>query len=548
MGSVLISSKTRRIFYFFIASLTLFHFFGLFGDLMEADAALYASIAKTIAITNEWRSLYVNNVDWLDKPHLTFWFAALSFKIFGISPFAYKLPSFLISLVGYWYLFKLTRAIYNEKVGLIAVIICMSALHQLISNYDVRAEGYLSAFAIAGIYHFYRASNSSFKHIVLGSFFSALAVMIKGIFVLIPIFGGFIVYWALTRQFAEFVKLKWYMAVLLVFVFILPELWALYVQFDLHPEKVVFDQANVSGVKFFFWDSQFGRFFNNGPIKGRGEITFFIHTTLWAFLPWCIPFVAALVQLAKKQVRRAHPSSIIIVWGSAVVTFLIFSLSKFQLPHYIIIIFPQFSIITAHYISTLNEQQERVFGKISALLGVAIVLLLTVVIYFLKLENSMVFYIVAALLIAVLFFSQTGQKYLLIRNVMITAFALVVFLYAFFYPSILKYQAGMQAAKWLNKNHPHLKPVSLDHHAFAFDFYHKDIVKHVDLTGIPKMNGKANYVFFVKDDMLEAFQSKFPADVLGRFEYFRITKLKPKFINAKTRKEVLTHFYLVKIH
>jgi hypothetical protein len=49
------------------------------------------------------------------------------------------------------------------------------------------------------------------------------------------------------------------------------------------------------------WDSQFGRFVNNGPItqKKSGDIFFFAHTLLWAFLPWCLLFYYAVYKNLK---------------------------------------------------------------------------------------------------------------------------------------------------------------------------------------------------------------------------------------------------------
>ncbi len=88
--------------------------------------------------------------------------------------------------------------------------------------------------------------------------------MTKGPFVVICIAAGFIVEWAVKKQWSQFINYKWYVAILLIALFSLPELYCLYVQFDMHPEKIVFGQTNVSGIRFFFWDSQFGRFFNNG--------------------------------------------------------------------------------------------------------------------------------------------------------------------------------------------------------------------------------------------------------------------------------------------
>src|SRR6476620_7128306 len=95
---------------------------GLFSSIIEPDGALYAYIAKQMAQHNDFINLY-NNTDWLDKPHFPFWITAISFKIFGITSFAYKLPSFLFWLIGIYYLYQLGKAIYNKQTAMIAVLI-----------------------------------------------------------------------------------------------------------------------------------------------------------------------------------------------------------------------------------------------------------------------------------------------------------------------------------------------------------------------------------------------------------------------------------------
>jgi hypothetical protein len=42
---------------------------GLFNEILEPGLALYASIAKQIALSNNWINLYGDGSDWLDKPH-----------------------------------------------------------------------------------------------------------------------------------------------------------------------------------------------------------------------------------------------------------------------------------------------------------------------------------------------------------------------------------------------------------------------------------------------------------------------------------------------
>lgn len=522
----------------------------LFGELMEPDAALYAAIAKTIVLKNDWLNLYVHGLDWLDKPHLTFWLAAISFKLFGFSAFAYKLPSFLITLVGTGYLYLLAKGIYGKKTALISVIIFLTSLHILISNFDVRAEGYLTAFATAAIYHYYRAQQASFRHIVLGSFFAACAVMIKGIFVLIPIAIAFIVYWLMTGKKAEFFKIKWWLAVLLVFVFIGPELFALYQQFDLHPEKVVFGEQGVSGIRFFFWDAQFGRFFNNGPIKGKGDVSFFLHTNIWAFLPWSILFFTAAFQLFKKRIRQEMPDEAILIWTSASVTFLLFSFSKFQLPHYIIIIFPQFAIITAVYLVRLQEKGLLIFLKIQNALLIIVFLLLATIAYFFEFSGKdlCILMLLSLALIAFGVFREKTVHTVVVRN-SILAVGLMCFLYLFFYPALLRYQSGMQAARWLNKNKPQAnRVVFMDAHAFAFDFYSEgELSNAYDEATLRRLNDEKRVVVYASATELDRLKKAFQVSILQEFEYFRITKLKPKFINAKTRSAVLGKTYLLSI-
>ncbi|QXU41975.1 glycosyltransferase family 39 protein [Pedobacter sp. D749] len=543
--------KDTTLYKYLIVLLAIASIPALFGGVMEPDGALYASMSKNIILFKDWFNLYGRGADWLDKPHLTFWISAASFKIFGISSFAYKLPSFLFGLLGAWYLYKLAKDIYDEKTGLISAVIFLSALHIITSTFDVRAEIYITTFTLASIYHYYKAHQNSFWHLVAGSFFAACAILIKGIFVLIPVFAGFIIYWLLTKQYHQLLKPKWYIAILLIFVFITPELYSLYTQFDLHPEKIVFERTGVSGLKFFFWDSQFGRFFNNGPIKGKGDISFFLHTTLWAFLPWSVLFYTAVVNLFKRKNRIALAPESIMIWASAAVTFLIFSLSKFQLPHYILIIFPQFSIITALYLRKLDSKGLKIFFIIQNIIFILVIALLSALAYFFGFENP---YLIIGVLIVILAISFLLFKGILLETIITrSAFlsvGLMIFLFIFFYPALLKYQSGMQAGNWLKQNYPTAKPAVLNYiDAFSFDFYAPGEVKYLhNYSDLDKSKHLKDLVIYIPEQELAKLKSEYNAEILKSFEYFHTTKLTGKFLNAKTRPQVLEHFYLVKIH
>ena len=170
----------------------------------------------------------------------------------------------------------------------------------LSASVDVRAEAYLLGQIIPAIYYWLRYDHKfNYKYLVLASVFTACAMMTKGLFVVVTIFSGLVITWFYRKQYSRIISYKWLLAFALSLLFILPELICLYLQFDAHPDLLVFGKTHVSGLEWYFWGSQFGRFFNSGPIvNNHGNPLFFVHTFLWAFLPWSLVFIFALFYLS----------------------------------------------------------------------------------------------------------------------------------------------------------------------------------------------------------------------------------------------------------
>jgi len=524
---------------------------GLLSDIMEPDGALYASIAKHITLKNDWINLIGDGHDWLDKPHFPFWMAALSFKLFGINSFAYKLPAFLFWLAGVYYTFQLSRIIYNTNVARVATLVYITAAHAVICNFDVRAEPYLTTLTLAGIYYFYKALGEKwFLNITAGAFFTACAVMTKGLFILITIGSGFFCYWFFTRQWKQLLHIKWLIAIAFIFIFILPELYCLYVQFDLHPEKIVFGKTNVSGLKFFFWDSQFGRFFNTGPIKGSGDPFFFLHTILWAFLPWSILLYVGIVYLIKH--RKDARAKAWIIYGSALISFLLFSFSSFQLPHYIVIVFPQFAMIVAAYLLSLKLPQSlrKMNLLLTVLLGILAVLLVGLsFIYQLPFPWMISTLILLATIACIFLIKQRSVKDILIKAI-VFASLLHLFLNLLFYPSILKYQSGMQAARWLASTHNTGRLAMYKDFSYSLEFYAPQTVSwlHDEEELGQYLKEHKPGMLYVSERQIDAIrQMRYRITIAQSFDYFPVSRLDGSFINADTRKNTLTKMLLINL-
>ena len=554
---------------------------GLVIPILEPDGSLYATISKTMARTGDFVNLRVEGRDWLDKPHFPFWMAALSFRLLGANSFAYKFPALLFWAMGAWYTWKFAFSLYGKTVAQLAVLIYVSAAHLVISNNDVRAEPYLVGLIIGSVYHFYRASRARpGLHLIAGSLLAGCACMTKGPFVLITIGGGFILDWVAGKEWEQFRNPRWYIALALTALFTLPELYCLYVQFDLHPEKLVFGRTGVSGIRFFFWDSQFGRFFNTGPIKGAGDPFFYFHTLLWAFLPWSLLLYAAIVQKIRRSVdttglhRRGVPGDMICL-GAALGSFIVFSLSRFQLPHYLNILFPFFTILTAAYLHNVRRRgTQKTIGIIQNSISVLLPILILALCWFFFSERPILL-IAAIVLLSIL-------PFLLFRGAALASpfarsFWMALLVFSFinftFYPAILQYQAGTVAGRYTKNLHLAsgtpcylLQEAPVD---YSFEFDCPQPVDRIPIDSLSSAsrlqraaanatasatNAAAANPGILAGSALVFAPSSF-ADTLARrgyyiqgvhtFPNFHISQLTGEFINYKTRSSVLTPWLLM---
>jgi 4-amino-4-deoxy-L-arabinose transferase-like glycosyltransferase len=526
---------------------------GLLIPILEPDGALYATIAKTMARSGNFIDLFVDGRDWLDKPHFPFWMAALSMRIFGVNGFAYKFPALLFWAAGAWYTWRLALSLYGKPVAQLSTLIYVSAAHLVISNNDVRAEPYLTGLIIGAVYHFYKTSRSirPWLHLLAASVLSAAALMTKGPFVLLTIGAGFILDWIMGKEWGQFREFRWWVAIFLIALFTLPELYCLYVQFDLHPDKEVFGRTGISGIRFFFWDSQFGRFFNTGPIKGSGDPFFYFHTLLWAFLPWSLLLYAAVIRRCR-SLRRVVPGDWICA-GAVLASFVLFSLSRFQLPHYLNILFPFFSILTAGWLYGIRREATRRFVRIiQGIINIILPLLLLVLAGVLFYPYNAILLVVVAVLSLLPFLLIRGSA---LPLPITRSFWLALLVYSFvnfvLYPAILRYQAGTQAGRWIGRSEPRAAVVYLLQEApvnYSIEFYSPVPVRRIPMDSLAgAMTGGRALVFAPAAYSDTLARRGFHAGILQSFPNFHISQLTGEFLNARTRGKVLENYVIMDV-
>lgn len=493
--------------------------FTAFGLLMPLTSTSfgpwYGSIAKYIVINHNWSDLMLSNQDWLDKPHFPFWMSAISFKIFGINSFAYMLPGFLFHLIGALYTYKLAKYLYkNETISLLSTLIYLTIFHLMMSAIDVRAEAYLLGQIMPAVYYWLKYDKKfSLKYLLLGAIFTGMGLMTKGVFVIITIVSGVFCIWVYQKRLINILHPKWLLALGLSFVFAVPEFIALYLQFDLHPEKIIFGHTHVSGLRWFFIDSQFGRFFGTGYIVSTNppplHQLFFIHTFLWAFLPWSLIYPVAIYYSIKKFGAKSAMDKFAIVFllGNFWISFIMFSVTSFQVDHYTNIIFPFAAILCAKLLVDKINTNHKIF-IVQQSLALLMVVLLGIIIGLIFHGWILITMVLIELIVILKIIKYWGQipfcKAILFS---VLAICITFISYSFISGVIFhQYDTGYLASKITNQQ-PEITVIDYKFDSRALEFYIKNPYYKAD--SIEQLPHGKSYYLVTKQQNWQEIASKF---------------------------------------
>ncbi|HTK20908.1 MAG TPA: glycosyltransferase family 39 protein [Mucilaginibacter sp.] len=543
----------KPYFIFLLILALVVNFAGIDQRFFTDDPGLYASISKNLLYHKSFFDLFTYDQNWLDKPHFPFWMVLISFKIFGVSVWAYRLPALIFFLISLRYTFLFSRKHYNEQIAWLATIILATSQHVIMLNTDVRAEPYLMALIIGSIYHISCLEEQfSRKDLILGALLTACAIMTKGIFVIVAIYGALLGQLFFKNKIKSVFQLKWLFLALLTLVFTLPEFYALYSQFDQHPEITVFNRHGVSGIRWFLWDSQFGRFVNNGPIsqKKSGDIFFYLHTLLWAFAPWCLLFYYAVYKRIRRIIFKRQLAEYYTISGGLLLLIL-FSLSRFQLPFYTNAIFPLFAIITAPYCLKPLKRFGTILRQATLYFYASAFILITFVInYFAKPDGILFFMIDCALLAASLFIIVPKIKTPYLRAFFLACIAILFanfYLNTVFYNIMADYNGQIKAANYTNTDTfkgYHIYSLRFENN--IFQFYSKKPIDYIPLDSFKNFTPPQHSIFYARKLSIDILnQQHVPFKILSSFPNYPQENILPAFVNAATRETVLDSVYLI---
>ncbi len=534
----------------------------IFPPLMDYDAAEYAGIAMNMLQEHDWINIINRQYgsgelyDYLDKPHMLFWSALVGYKLLGLNHMGYRLFSILLTLAAAFATGRLGRRLYNEQVGRWAALFFVTAQSILHANHDVRTDSLLTSFVILAVWQVVVFLDTR-KTVPLfaGFVFLAFGVGTKGMIAALT--AGCLVFFYLVgkKAWRQVFDWKWILGIAAFAIGLSPFLALYYLQFDLHPEKLVNGSTGTSGVKFLLWSQSFERFAGGRSFVSSPEYSFFLHTFLWAFLPWSLLTVFGVAGRIRDGIQtrfQAFFQKEELTFAGVWVMFFIMSLSKFKLPHYLNILFPFFAVFTAAYLwesrSKNNERWGRILlGLHYALIGGLLLLLLVLTAWSFPLKNPWVVLGALGFLGFLVYLVRMKHSAWPDRLVLFSATGILLvnfILNTHFFPALEQYQAGSTMAAAVEKEGiPRDQVYGYGEVVRTFDFYSGRYVPMLTDQEIRQKIGEGQpFYVFAPAPHSDLLHQRFPtAELVMETPDKHITKLSPSFFHPEKRLEGLPH-------
>lgn len=304
------------------------------------DEGRYAGVAFEMLRSGSNTVPLLNGMPFFHKPPLFYWMVEASFKLFGVHPWAARVPSWLAAWAAAAAVYYFVRRYRNAQVALVSVLVLVTQPYfyggAQFANLDMLVASLIALTTLAGASTVLRAESGE-PHRALAIATGAcagLALLAKGLIgVVLP--GGILLVWILLRRrWAGLGALLWPPAILAFAIVAVP--WCWWMQ-KLYP----------GFFHYFFVYQHFERFaettFNN-----RQQFWFYLPVVAGLALPWTL-WLGGVFRKKFWADREAYEvRSLMAVWMVVVLVF--FSIPASKLIGYALPVLAPLAILIAEVI------------------------------------------------------------------------------------------------------------------------------------------------------------------------------------------------------
>ena len=327
-------SPTDRWFPWLLFGFVLFVLFYRLGTpaLFEPDEGRNAEKAREILLLRDWITPHENFHPVLDKPIFFYWLIALSYKLFGVSEWAARLPSALAAFSCVLMVYLFVRRWWGEWEARWSVLILSTSAGFFIFSRIVIFDMTLTAFVTVALLAFYQAAHDPKPYArwdTCAVLYGALgaATLTKGLVGLVVPGMVFFFYLLLRNSWSVLLKIRLLPGAVLFLLVVAP--W--YILAETH---------NPGYLRYYFWEEHFGRFATM-KFDRFSPWYFYLYVAPLGLLPWTF-LLPGMVKTFWRH-KLDDKTLWLILWAALPILF--FSFSKAKLPHYILPSFPALAIL-----------------------------------------------------------------------------------------------------------------------------------------------------------------------------------------------------------
>ncbi|HVF90843.1 MAG TPA: glycosyltransferase family 39 protein [Blastocatellia bacterium] len=263
------------------------------SSLWDSNEAFYAETPREMMESGDYLNPSFNYRPRFNKPPLSYWIVAGSYRAFGVSEWAERLPIALGGLVMIWAAFRLARIAYSLEAGLLSAIALASMPRFLIFSRRIFIDVYVSMFMGLVLLFFMLAEKEERhrrRYLALMYVAAGLGVLTKGpIAVALPALV-FLSYLIATRRLGRLREMMLPVGALIVAAIVLPWYTAIYFEHGWGHIAGFILKDNISRYTEPVW----------GPRRGP---FFYVPVMLGDLFPWSLFLALALALWLIQKIR-----------------------------------------------------------------------------------------------------------------------------------------------------------------------------------------------------------------------------------------------------
>jgi 4-amino-4-deoxy-L-arabinose transferase-like glycosyltransferase len=307
----------------------------------EPDEPRFAEATRQMFYRHDFFTPYLNGVPRFEKPILLYWLQALSFGLFGDTELSARVPSALAGIGIVLLLYLLSATVASPRAGLMAALV-MATMFRFVTFARMGLTDVPAVFFIVGaLYGFVRASRPA---LLWAWACVGLGLLTKGPVGFLPlaIWGT---YAAFNRDWSLFARIRPVVGLSLALAIALP--WYL----------VMATRYGHAFIDFALGHEIFERVVAEAGFAPTRGVFYYLKVWPGDAAPWSALFIAGAAWASWRwstlDSATRQPLILAIAWFVAV--FVLFSLSRSKVPHYVLPAYPAAALFIGVFVDRMAQ-------------------------------------------------------------------------------------------------------------------------------------------------------------------------------------------------